>query len=173
MKRLSNFAQIESLWRFNAKYEPEWLPRYVVFDTAEHLVPVVMAILRAESVWEIPVLGKLLAAGAEKRMLAAQRETEEFIASFGSLDEEDDHHGEGSEGVDGRAPGPVAGPVAGSPAPRPVPDALATADPVPAGPVPAESVPAGPEPTGAAPASGHHDPEALAPVVSSTPGPIP
>ena len=63
LKRLSNFAQIESLWRFNAKYEPEWLPRYVVFDTAEHLVPVVMAILRAESVWEIPVLGRLLAAG--------------------------------------------------------------------------------------------------------------
>jgi len=26
LKRLSNFAQIESLWRFNAKYEPEWLP---------------------------------------------------------------------------------------------------------------------------------------------------
>ena len=91
LKRLSNFAQIESLWRFNAKYEPEWLPRYVVFDTAEHLVPVVMAILRAESVWEIPVLGKLLAAGAEKRMLAAQRETEEFIASsFGPLDGEDE-----------------------------------------------------------------------------------
>ena len=87
LKRLSNFAQIESLWRFNAKYEPEWLPRYVVFDTAEHLVPVVMAILRAESLWEIPVLGRLLAAGAEKRMLAAQRETEEFIAaSFGDLD---------------------------------------------------------------------------------------
>ncbi|MGD0393464.1 MAG: phosphatidylglycerol lysyltransferase domain-containing protein [Acidimicrobiales bacterium] len=87
LKRLSNFAQIESLWRFNAKYEPEWLPRYVVFDTAEHLVPVVMAILRAESVWEIPVLGKLLAAGAEKRMVTAQKETEEFIAaSFGSWD---------------------------------------------------------------------------------------
>jgi lysylphosphatidylglycerol synthetase-like protein (DUF2156 family) len=92
LKRLSNFAQIESLWRFNAKYEPEWLPRFVVFDTAEHLVPVVMAILRAESVWEIPVLGKLLASGAEKRMVAAQRETEEFIASsFGSWDPDTDH----------------------------------------------------------------------------------
>ena len=91
LKRLSSFAQIESLWRFNAKYDPEWLPRYVVFDTAEHLVPVIMAILRAESVWEIPVLGKLLAAGAEKRMLAAQRDTEEFIASsFGPLGPEDD-----------------------------------------------------------------------------------
>jgi lysylphosphatidylglycerol synthetase-like protein (DUF2156 family) len=91
LKRLSNFAQIESLWRFNAKYEPEWVPRFVVFDTAEHLVPVVMAILRAESVWEIPVLGKLLASGAEKRMVAAKRETEEFIASsFGPWDPDGD-----------------------------------------------------------------------------------
>jgi len=90
LKRLSSFAQIESLWRFNAKYEPEWLPRYVVFDTAEHLVPVVMAIMRAESLWEIPVLGRLLAAGAEKRMVAAQQETEAFIASsFGTWEGDD------------------------------------------------------------------------------------
>ena len=39
LKKASSFAQIESLWRFNAKYDPEWLPRYVVFDQAEHLVP--------------------------------------------------------------------------------------------------------------------------------------
>ena len=88
LKRLSNFAQIESLWKFNAKYEPEWLPRFVVFDTPEHLVPVVMAILRAESLWEIPVLGRLLAAGAEKRMLAAQHETDQFLASIVPWDEE-------------------------------------------------------------------------------------
>ncbi len=87
LKRISSFAQIESLWLFNAKYDPDWLARYVVFDTAEHLVPVVMAILRAESLWEIPVLGRLLALGAEKRMLAAQHETEAFIASFASPDE--------------------------------------------------------------------------------------
>ena len=108
LKRLSNFAQIESLWRFNAKYEPEWLPRYVVFDTAEHLVPVVMAILRAESMWEIPVLGRLLAAGAQKRMLAAQRETDAFIAaSFGGWTGEP-RPGGGSPGADD-GPRPVAG----------------------------------------------------------------
>ena len=88
LKRLSNFAQIESLWKFNAKYEPEWLPRYVVFDTPEHLVPVIMAILRAESLWEIPVLGRLLAAGAEKRMVAAKRDTDEFVASIVPWDED-------------------------------------------------------------------------------------
>ena len=88
LKRLSNFAQIESLWKFNAKYEPEWLPRYVVFDTAEHLVPVVMAILRAESLWEIPVLGRLLAVGAEKRMVAAKKDTDDFLASIVQWDED-------------------------------------------------------------------------------------
>ncbi len=80
LKRLSNFAQIESLWKFNAKYEPEWLARYVVYDTAEHLAPVAMAILRAESLWEIPVLGRLLSAGAERRMQAAREETEHYRA---------------------------------------------------------------------------------------------
>ena len=47
-----------------------------------------MAIVRAESLWEIPVLGKLLAAGAEKRTQAAHRETEEFLASLGQWDED-------------------------------------------------------------------------------------
>ncbi len=121
LKRLSNFAQIESLWKFNAKYEPEWLPRYVVFDTAEHLVPVVMAILRAESLWEIPVLGRILAAGAEKRMLAAQRDTDEFLASIVPWDED----GRRVTGADG---GPTAAPAV--PAAAAVdPDVPAPSDP--------------------------------------------
>ncbi|HEX7459310.1 MAG TPA: phosphatidylglycerol lysyltransferase domain-containing protein, partial [Acidimicrobiales bacterium] len=112
LKRLSNFAQIESLWKFNAKYEPEWLPRYVVFDTAEHLVPVIMAILRAESLWEIPVLGRLLAAGAEKRMVAAQQDTDEFLASIVPWDE-DAAHVPGADGPDATPPtaAPADGPA--------------------------------------------------------------
>ena len=62
LKKMSSFLQIETLWRFNAKYGPEWLPRYVVYDTAEHLVPVVLAILRAESLSEVPVIGRMIAA---------------------------------------------------------------------------------------------------------------
>jgi lysylphosphatidylglycerol synthetase-like protein (DUF2156 family) len=62
LKKMSSFLQIETLWRFNAKYEPQWMPRYVVYDTAEHLVPVVLAILRAESLSEVPVIGRLIAA---------------------------------------------------------------------------------------------------------------
>ena len=67
IKKMSTFFQIETLWRFNAKYNPSWIPRYVVYDTAEHLVPAVLAILRAESLWEVPVIGKMLGA-AERRV---------------------------------------------------------------------------------------------------------
>ena len=67
LKRMSSFLQIETLWRFNAKYDPAWIPRYIVYDTAEHLVPAVLAILRAESLWEVPVIGKMLGA-AERRI---------------------------------------------------------------------------------------------------------
>ena len=67
---MSSFLQIETLWRFNAKYGPDWLPRYVVYDAAEHLVPVVLAILRAESLSEVPVIGRMIAA-SERRAHAA------------------------------------------------------------------------------------------------------
>ena len=60
LKRLSGILPIESLWLFNAKYHPNWLPRYIVYPAAESFVPVVAAILRAESITEFPVLGRFL-----------------------------------------------------------------------------------------------------------------
>jgi len=60
LKRLSGILPIESLWMFNAKYYPVWLPRYIVYPAAENFVPVVAAILRAESITEIPVVGRFL-----------------------------------------------------------------------------------------------------------------
>ncbi len=61
LKRLSGVLPIETLWTFNAKYHPEWLARYLVYPAAENFVPVVAAILRAESITEIPVIGRFLA----------------------------------------------------------------------------------------------------------------
>ena len=61
LKRLSGILPIESLWTFNAKYHPTWLPRHVVYPGLESFVPVVAAILRAESITEIPVIGRFLA----------------------------------------------------------------------------------------------------------------
>jgi lysylphosphatidylglycerol synthetase-like protein (DUF2156 family) len=67
IRRLSGVLQIETLWRFNSKYEPRWLPRYIVFDSAEQFVPVAVQIMRAESLTEMPVIGRLLTAGVSKR----------------------------------------------------------------------------------------------------------
>jgi lysylphosphatidylglycerol synthetase-like protein (DUF2156 family) len=67
LRRMSGVLQIETLWRFNAKYEPGWLPRYVVFDSAEQFVPTIVTILRAESLTEVPVVGRLLTPGTNRR----------------------------------------------------------------------------------------------------------
>ena len=61
LNRLSGVLPIASLWTFNAKYHPRWLPRHIVYPALESFVPVVGAILRAESLTEIPVLGRFLA----------------------------------------------------------------------------------------------------------------
>jgi lysylphosphatidylglycerol synthetase-like protein (DUF2156 family) len=83
LKKMSSFLQIETLWRFNAKYEPDWLPRYVVYDTAEHLVPVVLAILRAESLAEVPVIGRMIAASDRRARLGPRSTNEDATgASF-------------------------------------------------------------------------------------------
>ena len=60
LKRLSGILPLETLWAFNAKYDPTWLPRHLVYPGAESFVPVVAAVLRAESITELPVLGRFL-----------------------------------------------------------------------------------------------------------------
>ena len=52
--------QIESLWKFNAKFDPDWLARYAIYDSPEHLLDVAVAIARAESFWELPLVGRFL-----------------------------------------------------------------------------------------------------------------
>lgn len=58
LARMSDSMQIESLWRYNAKFDPEWRPRYVVYDGAEHLLSTGIAVAKAESFWELPVIGR-------------------------------------------------------------------------------------------------------------------
>jgi len=84
LRRISGVLQIETLWRFNAKYEPTWLPRYIVFDSAEQFVPVVVQIMRAESLTEVPVIGRLLTTGVAKRSGPAV--PEEVLAVMDDVD---------------------------------------------------------------------------------------
>ena len=59
-RHLSSSMQIESLWKHNAKYRPAWQPRFAVYDGAEHMVVSALAVARAESFWELPVIGRFL-----------------------------------------------------------------------------------------------------------------
>ncbi|MBV9659974.1 MAG: DUF2156 domain-containing protein, partial [Acidimicrobiales bacterium] len=35
LRRMGDSMQIESLWRFNAKFDPDWQPRYAIYDAPE------------------------------------------------------------------------------------------------------------------------------------------
>ena len=60
LHHFSETLQIESLWLFNQKYDPWWNPRYVVTGPYLPLARSSLAIARAESVTEMPVIGPLL-----------------------------------------------------------------------------------------------------------------
>lgn len=66
LKRMSDSMQIESLWKYNAKFGPKWRPRYAVYDSPEHILPAALAVARAESFWELPLIGRFLQPGEDR-----------------------------------------------------------------------------------------------------------
>ncbi|HEY1278225.1 MAG TPA: phosphatidylglycerol lysyltransferase domain-containing protein [Acidimicrobiales bacterium] len=64
VQHLSDSMQIESLWRYNAKFQPAWRRRYLAYDSPEHLVAVGFAVAGAEQFWELPLVGRFLPAPA-------------------------------------------------------------------------------------------------------------
>jgi lysylphosphatidylglycerol synthetase-like protein (DUF2156 family) len=66
LRRMGDSMQIESLWRFNAKFDPDWQPRYAIYDAPENALAVAIAVARAESFWELPVIGRFLVPSAAK-----------------------------------------------------------------------------------------------------------
>jgi lysyl-tRNA synthetase class 2 len=72
----SRWFQIESLYKFNAKFAPVWVPRFFVFPGASDAPRVGLAALEAEAflVWpklEMRRLGRRLGLGKVRRRLAA------------------------------------------------------------------------------------------------------
>jgi lysyl-tRNA synthetase class 2 len=51
---LSRFFQMETLYRFNAKFRPIWSPRYILFPSIRNLIKVAFAILMIESFIPVP-----------------------------------------------------------------------------------------------------------------------
>ena len=50
--------QIESLCRFDAKYGPEWQARYIAYERTGDLPAALFAVMRAESLVEMPLIGR-------------------------------------------------------------------------------------------------------------------
>lgn len=55
----SRWLQIESLYRFNAKFQPQWQPRFLVYPSGSDLPRVGLAALEAEAFLTWPKLGRL------------------------------------------------------------------------------------------------------------------
>jgi lysyl-tRNA synthetase class 2 len=55
----SRWLQIESLYRFNAKFQPQWQPRFLVYPSGADLPRVGLAALEAEAFLTWPKLGRL------------------------------------------------------------------------------------------------------------------
>jgi lysyl-tRNA synthetase, class II len=73
---LSRWFQIESLYKFNAKFSPEWVPRFLVFPGPSDAPRIGLAALEAEAflVWptiELRRIARKMGLGRLKRRLAA------------------------------------------------------------------------------------------------------
>jgi lysylphosphatidylglycerol synthetase-like protein (DUF2156 family) len=66
LRRMGDSMQIESLWKFNAKFDPDWQPRYAIYDAPENALATAIAVARAESFWELPVIGRFLVPSASR-----------------------------------------------------------------------------------------------------------
>jgi lysyl-tRNA synthetase, class II len=60
LRQGSASMQIESLWKYNAKFNPAWQPRYAVYQAAADLPGTIAAMAKAEAIWELPVVGRFL-----------------------------------------------------------------------------------------------------------------
>jgi lysylphosphatidylglycerol synthetase-like protein (DUF2156 family) len=58
LERVGDSMQIESLWTFNEKFQPEWHARYAAYDSPEHMLSASIAVARAESFFELPIIGR-------------------------------------------------------------------------------------------------------------------
>ncbi len=54
LERVGDSMQIESLWTFNEKFQPEWHPRYAAYDSPEHMLSASIAVARGGVVLRDP-----------------------------------------------------------------------------------------------------------------------
>jgi len=67
LERVGDSMQIESLWTFNEKFQPDWHGRYAAYDSPEHLLSASIAVARAESFIDLPIIGRFFKPADEAR----------------------------------------------------------------------------------------------------------
>jgi lysyl-tRNA synthetase class 2 len=60
LQRMSRHVQVESLWRFNAKFNPRWQPRYLVVGSLDAVAVQGFAVAGLEGLTDLPVVGRLI-----------------------------------------------------------------------------------------------------------------
>ena len=60
LQRMSEGTQMGTLSTFNEKFDPGWVPRYVLLDSVEFVATQALVLAGAEGVTEIPVIGRFL-----------------------------------------------------------------------------------------------------------------
>ncbi|MCU1453820.1 MAG: hypothetical protein JWN46_1966 [Acidimicrobiales bacterium] len=71
LQRMSDSMQIESLWRFNSKFDPDWVPRYAVYDSAENFLTAAVAVAKAEGFSDLPLIGRFFTPKCDESALPA------------------------------------------------------------------------------------------------------
>jgi lysyl-tRNA synthetase class 2 len=72
---MSKWFQIESLYKFNAKFNPEWQPRFFVFPSGKDTPRIAVAALEAEAFlvwpkWSLRRLARALGLGRLRRAIS-------------------------------------------------------------------------------------------------------
>jgi lysyl-tRNA synthetase class 2 len=60
LRRAGANSQLESLWRFNAKFAPAWAPRYVLTSSMDGIAAQSLVIADFEGISEVPLIGRFL-----------------------------------------------------------------------------------------------------------------
>jgi lysyl-tRNA synthetase class 2 len=60
LRRAAASSQLESLWRFNAKFGPQWVPRYLITSGLDGIAAQGLVIADVEGISELPLLGRFM-----------------------------------------------------------------------------------------------------------------
>jgi lysylphosphatidylglycerol synthetase-like protein (DUF2156 family) len=83
LERMSDSLQIESLWTFNEKFQPEWHARFACYDSPEHLLGASLAVARAESFFDLPLIGRFFTSRGDCERASEPRPEAESPARSG------------------------------------------------------------------------------------------